>query len=234
MAQNAELRAYWADSFHAGYKTTSEVNAMLSRMQTSRANVLVLQARARGDAYYYSNFEPFAAGWTPYDALGYAIQAAHGMNPPIEVHAWMNAHTVWGSQTLPSDPNHIVNRHPEWLTKDNNGNTFTDVGYGLDFGHPGGADWTARVYMDVLRNYDVDGLHYDYIRYTGSSWGYNDTSVARFNAFNALYPDISFSEWRRQQVTAKRKVEHHPAEQEAQRNGARIAHHHARRRPVPG
>jgi uncharacterized lipoprotein YddW (UPF0748 family) len=37
------------------------------------------------------------------------------------------------------------------------------------------------VVLDIVRRYEIDGIHFDYIRYTGERWGYNPVSVARFN-----------------------------------------------------
>jgi uncharacterized lipoprotein YddW (UPF0748 family) len=42
----------------------------------------------------------------------------------------------------------------------------------VDPGHPDAADWTFRVYLDVARHYDVDGIHFDFVRYGGANWGY--------------------------------------------------------------
>jgi len=58
-----------------------------------------------------------------------------------------------------------------------------------------------------VRNYDVDGIHLDYVRYGGAAFGYNPTSVARFNARygTAGQPDAAdprWADWRREQVTA--------------------------------
>ncbi len=36
--------------------------------------------------------------------------------------------------------------------------------------------------MDLVNNFDIDGIHYDYIRFTANNQGYNPTSIARYNA----------------------------------------------------
>jgi uncharacterized lipoprotein YddW (UPF0748 family) len=68
------------------------------------------------------------------------------------------------------------------------------------------------VYLNVLRNYDVDGIHMDQVRYfEGDSlrWGYNPTSVARFNqtyqrdlGTEPAPKDPQWIAWRRDQVTS--------------------------------
>jgi uncharacterized lipoprotein YddW (UPF0748 family) len=89
----------------------------------------------------------------------------------------------------------------------------------IDFGHPDAAAYTADVLTHLVERYDVDGLHLDRIRYpeisiagqtptTGTSIGYNETSVARFNQHygrapgaNPVQNDPLWSQWRRDQVT---------------------------------
>jgi uncharacterized lipoprotein YddW (UPF0748 family) len=89
----------------------------------------------------------------------------------------------------------------------------------IDFGHPDAAAYTADVLTHLVERYGVDGLHLDRIRYpeisiagqtptTGTSIGYNETSVARFNQHygrapgaNPVQNDPLWSQWRRDQVT---------------------------------
>jgi uncharacterized lipoprotein YddW (UPF0748 family) len=87
----------------------------------------------------------------------------------------------------------------------------------IDLGHPGAARHTHDVLMHLVRNYDIDGLHLDRIRYpeftasgqtvtNGANIGYNKTSVRRFNerhgrAGNPATGDPLWSQWRRDQVT---------------------------------
>lgn len=206
-AQGQEFRGFWVDGFNAGFRTTQEVDTLLQRVRAANMNAVIVQMRKRGDAHYPSAYEPPATNQDPnFDALAYLIDRAHNGNPRIEVHVWMNSHTIHPNATPPSDPRHFMNRFPEALTQNNAGSQITDVGYGVDWGHPIANDFTFRVMMDVLRRYDVDGLHYDYIRYTGNTWGYNPTSVARFNQFynRSGVPtptDNQWRQWRRDQVT---------------------------------
>jgi uncharacterized lipoprotein YddW (UPF0748 family) len=152
----------------------------------------------------------------------------------------------------PCDVNHLFNRHgfvsptppvppalpaiPEeeiWLTRAHPsflaGTTFSGYRQSpsgvwfLDLGHPAAAQHTLDVLLGILRDYDVDGIHLDYIRYPEMpiaaprppgvglpfSIGYNPTSVKRFNAAfgrpAGSLPDpwdASFSQWRRDQVSA--------------------------------
>jgi uncharacterized lipoprotein YddW (UPF0748 family) len=89
----------------------------------------------------------------------------------------------------------------------------------MEPGHPDAARYTVEVLTHLVRNYDIDGLHLDRIRYpelsvsgqtpiTGTNIGYNETNVQRFRNRYGLLPgsvpaqnDPAWSQWRRDQVT---------------------------------
>lgn len=164
--------------------------------------------RKVGDAYYNSSIEPRAAnisGRPDYDPLAYIIQKAHEAG--IEVHAWLNTFRIWGSKDYPKDPNHIVNLHPEWLTRTSSGSLAGTEGLFLDPGVPGVQDYTYNVFMDVVKKYDIDGIHMDYIRYPGKDFGYAAPAVEQFNMETGrtsvpANDDPLWQQWRRDQVTA--------------------------------
>jgi uncharacterized lipoprotein YddW (UPF0748 family) len=163
--------------------------------------------------------EPDASGKWTIDPLSELIDRAHARG--IEVHAFVivgsiyNAHpTITG---LPRDPNHVFNRHfwdtttnmliphtdsRQWATRslphNPDGTTFNGQRYGaewyVDLGHPDAAAYTVEVLTHLVRQYNLDGLHLDRIRYPeapidrpagqplGINTGYNETSVNRFKA----------------------------------------------------
>ncbi len=201
-----EFRAFWADAFHSGFKSASEVNSLLANVRAANCNAVVVQMRRRGDTYYPSPYEPWAPDAnTSFDALAYLIQQAHNGSPRIEVHAWLCTLPV-STSSRPSNPNHPYNKYPQYLTKDNTGATFDGSNYCFDPGHPEAEQYTYNVFMDVVNRYDVDGIHFDYVRYAGNTWGYNDVSVSRFNARYGRSgqpdpTDSSWKQWRRDQVS---------------------------------
>jgi uncharacterized lipoprotein YddW (UPF0748 family) len=105
----------------------------------------------------------------------------------------------------------------DWLTHSPQGETKFPVGYFLDPGHPAAAAYLADIYLNIVRHYAVDGIHFDYIRYPetearfprGAAVGYNTTSLARFRHSIGRQDSLSLPEpddpqwtvWRRQQVT---------------------------------
>jgi uncharacterized lipoprotein YddW (UPF0748 family) len=195
------------------------------------------------------DFIPLAAGFDPLQDL---IDTAHSEG--IEVHAFVIMSAVWSknptfapSSTLgpPVSNDHVFNKHgwnkatssmrtgnDNWLTRSRSpfpaGVTFDGQRYGsdfwLDFGHPDAAAYTVDVLMHLVRNYEIDGLHLDRIRYpefsvatgqpaltpaNGANIGYNQVSVERFqrrHGISAGSPppaqnDALWSQWRRDQVT---------------------------------
>lgn len=242
-----EYRAFWVDTFNTNLNNHTEVQAVVNNAKAAKANAIFAQVRRRGDSWYLNSLEP-RADRTPiapgFDPLLDLINTAHAEG--IEVHAFVIMNAIWGrAPTLfpPENPNHAFNLHGgynpatntitqgpnNWLTRTLiadgtagitlQGHRFVSD-FWIDFGHPEAADYTARVVSHLVRNYDIDGLHLDRIRYpeigisgqtpaTGTSIGYNSTSIARFLRRQGL-PESSpppaqnnpqWNQWRRDQVT---------------------------------
>jgi len=212
-----EMRGLWADAFHNGMKNASQVTQLVDAARAANMNAIFVQVRKRGDAYYNSTLEPKAADVSPqsFDPLADLIQKANTGGPRIEVHAWIVTYNIWNSQsTAPPQPTHPYNLHPDWLSRNHLGATWANGNYQLDQGHPAVQQHTFDVCMDIINRYDVDGIHYDYVRYSddGSSanyqpWGYNPVAVSRFKNQTGVTTtptpgDAAWLQWRRDQVTA--------------------------------
>ena len=206
-----EFRGLWVDAFGSGFFNTSEVTKLVNDCRTYNFNAVVVQMRRRGDAFYIPqapNGDPkttaIASG---FDALQELINQCHASNPRIEVHCWVVANLVWSDTTkAPTQAGHIFNVHPEYLTKSSGNNTLFSEGYFLDPGHPDAMLWNYNMAKDIVSRYDIDGFHWDYIRYPQQDAGFNDTAIARYNAEFGLtgvpsFSNAQFSTWRRRQVT---------------------------------
>jgi hypothetical protein len=140
----------------------SELIQILDRIQSLKFNTIILQVRPAGDALYASQLEPWSEwltgtqGQAPdslYDPLEFAIAESHRRN--IELHAWFNPYRAGiSSQRSPNVRPHIAVTHPEYV-----------YSYGTNRWMDPGAqvvqDWTYNVILDVVRRYDVDGIHLD-------------------------------------------------------------------------
>ncbi len=204
-AHGQEIRAFWADAFSPAIKSKDEVHDLLRRVRMANCNAVFVQVRKGGDAYYVSRYEPWASDNPErFDGLAYLIEQAHAGKPRISVHAWINTCAVGRSH---GNPRHVAISHPEWLSLSNKGADYDGEATKIDPGHPDAADHTFRIYLDVARHYDVDGIHFDFVRYGGTEWGYNPVNVARFNARYGRTglpapSDPVWMQWRRDQVTA--------------------------------
>ena len=217
-----ELRALWVDAFHEGIRSAPEADDLVAAAKRANINTLFVQVRRRGDALYTKGIEPPLddPAYDPsFDALAYIVEAGH--EGGLQVHAWVNAMPVWRDETPPRDPRHVFNRHgpsatgdDNWFTSGPTGDHKFPVGYFLDPGHPAAAAYLADIYLDIVRNYAVDGVHFDYIRYPetderlphGAGVGYNAVNLARFQRATGRTDrpgpgDEAWMAWRRAQVT---------------------------------
>lgn len=217
-----EIRALWVDAFHAGIRSPQECDELVAAARRANLNTLFVQVRRRGDALYTKGVEPPLddPAYDPsFDALDYILQAGHRAG--LKVHAWINAMPTWRDEQPPRDPRHVFNRHgpsmpgeDNWFTATATGDHRFPVGYFLDPGHPAAAAYLTDIYLNIVRNYAVDGIHFDYIRYPetvetlprGASVGYNAVSLARFRRATGRRDtpapgDEEWTAWRRQQIT---------------------------------
>lgn len=164
---NDEFRAVWVITWeHISSSSSPEQNkervrTILDNVKKANMNAVLWQARQGGTAYYNSSYEPwgsYAGGSDPgYDPLAYAIEEGHKRG--IEVHAWFNVFAA--SSTVAGSP---AGDNPEWVCRDQDGYPMTSsraLSPGLDTVRA----YTINVAMEIVRNYDIDGLHLDYVRW---------------------------------------------------------------------
>ena len=223
-----ELRAVWVDAFHDGFKTAQQVDDLVAWARAANLNALFVEVRRRGDAYYLNSFEPRAEDpdLPPgFDALQYLINTAHRGPQRLQVHAWLATLPIWyRHDSPPLALNHVFNQprahHRPGRQLAHVPRRRRSLGQQWRRWHllPGPGQsrpsrrYTTDVYVNLVRNYDVDGVHLDQVRYYEGDplhWGYNPASVARFNAqFNRdpttqpAATDPDWIAWRRDQVTA--------------------------------
>jgi uncharacterized lipoprotein YddW (UPF0748 family) len=140
----------------------SELLALLDRAAALRLNAVLLQVRPACDALYPSKLEPWSEylsgqqGQAPnpaWDPLAFATTEAHRRG--LELHAWLNPYRArHSSGKSPAAPSHVSRLKPELVRT-----------YGkqlwLDPGDPRTAAHTLAVIKDLLRRYDLDGIHFD-------------------------------------------------------------------------
>ncbi len=137
----------------------AELRSILNRMQSLNMNALIFQVRPNADAVYQSSLEPWSSwisgtmGRSPgYDPLEFCIREAHAR--AIEVHAWFNPFRALPNAGLPAARNHVTRTNPSVIR---NFKTYRWM--------DPASSWTRnhalKVMLDVVRRYDIDGLHID-------------------------------------------------------------------------
>ncbi|WP_049565505.1 family 10 glycosylhydrolase [Streptomyces sp. SBT349] len=216
-----QWRSYWVDAFNEGIYTPDQVTALIDDALAVNANALIVQTARRYDCFCNRALYPrtdAAIDPAPYDPLDEVIAQAHAAG--LEVHAWVNVNTMWNSATAPTSPEHVFNQHgpsaqgaERWLNRKADGTELVGANAYIDPGHPAAVEYIVAGIQSIAREYDVDGINLDYIRYpdgsaqtTHSDWGYNEVSLARFQRATGRTDvpapaDGQWGDWRRDQVT---------------------------------
>ncbi len=179
-----DFRGLWISRFEYNEDSTSSIQSRINRAADMGITDVFWQVRAKADAYYNSNFEPAAQGWQQnIDPLQTAIDTAQSRG--VKLHAWLNTMPIWRDSAQPSDPSHIwFNADPSFRVTDINGVTETVVGGQSSFtgntyarvNHvlPEVQTHLDNVVNDLATNYEVDGIHLDYIRWLGPGGGQSE------------------------------------------------------------
>jgi hypothetical protein len=172
-----EARALWVSRYD--YATLEDVQEIVEQAAYANFNIIFFQARAQADAYYHSNYEPWAErltgtlgqdpGWDP---LATAVELAHAAG--LELHAWINVYPAWLGESPPpsTTPEHMYNLFnelygDEWIQWNDQDQPMQLNTYYLwaSPGHEAVSEHIVQVCEDIAANYNVDGLHLDNIRY---------------------------------------------------------------------
>lgn len=183
----------------------AELTAIMDRAAKLKLNAIIFQVRPGCDALYASKIEPWSEyltgemGKAPepfYDPLALAIEEAHQRG--LELHAWFNPYRArHASAKSPVSPTHVSKTRPSLVRE-----------YGrylwLDPGEKEVQDYSLSVVLDVVRRYDVDGVHFDDYFYPYKERGRDgkeldfpdEASWQRYGRNSGLSRD----DWRRQNV----------------------------------
>lgn len=210
-SRTVSFRAVWADAFVTGFKSTSQINSLVSRAVAGNYNAIFAEVLAYYDqtgsghgAYWNSSIVPKATDISGgIDPLAYLVQQGHANG--LEVHAWLVPYRV--STSWPPSGNATLAAHPEWLSVlqgDSGGGPSTiDGKYFMDPGSPEVQEYVISVVRELVTNYAIDGINYDYIRYTDSLAGYpadesyDQSCLGRFQALTGYVgvPDSANTDW---------------------------------------
>jgi uncharacterized lipoprotein YddW (UPF0748 family) len=176
----------------------AELRGILDRARTLGLNAILLQVRPAADALYASKAEPWSAfltgtqGESPgYDPLAFAVREAHARE--IELHAWFNPFRAATSAKGAFAKTHVSRMHPEWIRP--HGSLLW-----LDPGEPAARDYVLGIVLDVVRRYDIDGVHIDDYFYPYPTKGVSDfADTASWKAHGST-SGLNRSDWRRDNI----------------------------------
>ena len=180
-----------------------EAIEQLDFLQAHHFNAVIFQVRPQADALYKSELEPWSyyltgtQGKAPdpyYDPLEFWVKAAHERG--LELHVWLNpyrAHHVAGGEVTASS---IVKKKPELVVKLKEGYWWFDPALKATQDHG------VNVVMDIVKRYDIDGIHFDDYFYPYASYNKNEDFPDSLS-WKKYVDDggkLSRGDWRRQSV----------------------------------
>ncbi len=203
-----EFRAVWIatvanidwpkSNVDAVEKQKSDFIEILDTYKKMNYNAVIVQIRSAGDAFYPTDLAPWSRYLTgkegkapsPYfDPLEWMIAEAHSRG--FEFHAWLNPYrATMDSRTEIVSPTHDFYKHPEWMIK-----------YGGKYYYnpalPEVQTHLVTIVNEVVRNYDIDAIHFDdyFYPYRIKGEEFNDTA-----SFKKYGGGLSVEDWRRSNV----------------------------------
>jgi uncharacterized lipoprotein YddW (UPF0748 family) len=209
-----ELRGAWIATYanidwpSNGATSAQEQSTYIQRVEEHRItgmNAVYVQIRSQCDAMYPSAFEPWSRDLTGtqgtppnpyYDPLEFMITETRKKG--MEFHAWFNPYRALASATTTNlnalHSTHLINTQSSWILDCTTGSTVQKI---LNPGLPQVWEHVIKVVMDVVRRYDVDGIHFDDYFYPNPALTtYNDDATFAANSRGIA----TKAEWRRSNV----------------------------------
>ena len=184
----------------SGFK--AEFTKVLENCRTLKIGEIYVHIRSYCDSLYKSEYFPLvkAAEGIDYDVFEYIVSACHAYG--IKVHAWINPYRV---MTSSSDKEALGRDLPayKWLSDDNTENDKNVCISGGIYLNP--AEYEVRELVingirEVLKKYDVDGIHFDDYFYPTTDPEFDAVSYEKYKS--ETENPLSLSDWRRANVNA--------------------------------
>jgi len=177
---------------------TASVDSIINFTLENDIDKLFYQVRSRGDALYNSQLVAKHEKLDSlFDPLNYVLSQTNNME--IEIHAWFNTYILWSSDNPPVNNNHIYYNCEDCFEVDLNGKSDKSVmlnkfhsldweGVFLSPLNPKVNNYLLDVLLELINNYNIDGLHLDYVRYQDNFYGYNKYGISEFEDKFSINP----------------------------------------------
>jgi len=199
-------------------QSQKSIDDLIDFASEKNINDLFVQVRGRGDALYKSQMIPRSQllPSNEFDPLSYLLQNIKGKG--IKVHAWVNVYLIWSNRTMPIDKQHIIYKNEDWvdtteewplnINRQLNRISRNSEGEGVFLApnHPEVNNYLVSVFKEIIDNYEIDGLHLDYIRYQDADYGRNPYAIAKFKKDVGRDPNPWFLEMERSNVASQRLI----------------------------
>lgn len=180
-----------------------EAITLLDMLKQNNFNAVIFQVRPSADALYKSNFEPWSyfltgsIGKAPspyYDPLEFWVEEAHKRG--LELHVWLNPYRAHHSNGGQVTSESMVNKASDYVVRLRNGM------YWFDPASQKTQDHASNVVMDIVKRYDIDGVHFDdyFYPYASYNGGGDFPDDATWSAYRRSGGNLSRSDWRRDNV----------------------------------
>ena len=198
-ANSSNTQAIWV--VRGDMTSTECIDKVLEFAKNNHFNHIFAQVRGRGDAYYKSDIVPrsnFLKG--DFDPLDYILRKSEHLN--IKIHALINVYYLWSANRMPLQHDHLLNTHPQWLDSKefryvnvknmlstmNRSKGAYGEGFYLAPTHPDVEKYLLNLITELARQYPIDGIHLDYIRYHDLEYGFNPVGL---EIFKGEYPNLA-------------------------------------------
>lgn len=185
----------WPSPARDAEEQKQQLTDRLDSLQKLHFNTVLFQVRIRGSVLYRSSIEkmsPFVKTRMKdgnfFDPLAYAIEECHKRN--MECHAWMVVYPL-GSQNSFS-----IKKQKGFLAKNPEICKLYKGEWYLDPGNPKTREYLLSIVREIVEGYDIDGIHFDYIRYPDENATFPDKAT-----FKKYGNGESLADWRRSNVT---------------------------------
>jgi uncharacterized lipoprotein YddW (UPF0748 family) len=202
-APATEVRAVWlATNWGLDWPTQGtsvtaqkeELERILDVLKRENFNTVLFQTRAQGRVFYKSEIEPKSSYFNHtdnFDPLAFVVGECHKRG--LECHAWIATYTMGRAQMKYTGKGKSrkaipVKNKPDYYK-------LIDETWHLDPGRPETTNLIVSVVSEIVSNYDVDGVHFDYIRYPSNTSKFPDEDTfAKYGNGEKL------ADWRRNNI----------------------------------